>query len=343
MNKNLKKLISKSSVAGLCTLTLLSSTASIAFANTLNEALPSVSMIAATSSSQSGLYIIQSTPLHSTETVITGNLPNFTNIEDKAFSDEVNGIVSKFYDDTIDKVKALKTQGVNPTVNFSYTVTGDSKYLSVIMHSSINPGNTASDDVKTIVLDQNSYKLYSLLDILGPNGYKVANKYISDQIKANPDYYLKSPEGFNGANSATNFYIDNGRNLVIIFSKYEISPGYVGNPEFKINLDEYKNIGLPPESFFSENNITMVPLDKSAIFGQTVKLINKSCANITYGKIKYSIKAYVNNYNGKKLETAPVLKNNVLYVPVSYYEQLVDTFYNVSPTVVTLSKLMNSN
>ncbi len=288
------------------------------------------------------LYIIEGKYLHSTNTTITGNIPYFSNISDKAFSDKVNGIISKFYEDTIKKAEDAKKQGVNPTVNFNYSATdGSSKYFCIIMHSSINYGNTSTDDIKTIVLDSNIYKLYSLTDILGPNAYKIVDKVISRVIKASPELYLKPPEGFKGSNSATNFYID-GRDLVVIFNKYEISPGYVGNPKFTLDLNTYLSIGLPKGSYYVKNKITMVPLvNISKIFKQTVKLNSKTNVTLTYEDKNYTLACGINNYNGKRLEYAPQLKNDVIYVPISYFETICGISYNIMKDgTINFSKLM---
>ena len=37
-----------------------------------------------------------------------------------------------------------------------------------------------------------------------------------------------------------NFYFDNDGNLVIVYSKYEVAPGYMGCPEIVIDKDDFE-------------------------------------------------------------------------------------------------------
>lgn len=37
-----------------------------------------------------------------------------------------------------------------------------------------------------------------------------------------------------------NFYSDNDGNLVIVYSKYEVAPGYMGCPEIVIDKDDFE-------------------------------------------------------------------------------------------------------
>ena len=73
----------------------------------------------------------------------------------------------------------------------------------------------------------------TLSGLLG-EGYKARlDADILAHMKKEPEkYFLKD---YKGTLQEQTFYIENGE-LVIVFPKYSIAPGYVGSPEFRFNL-----------------------------------------------------------------------------------------------------------
>ncbi|HOF03236.1 MAG TPA: DUF3298 and DUF4163 domain-containing protein [Atribacterota bacterium] len=60
---------------------------------------------------------------------------------------------------------------------------------------------------------------------------------IGEQEKDENLIYFSGEEGFNSISDDQDFYIQDN-NLVILFQRYEIAPGYMGTPEFKISFQE---------------------------------------------------------------------------------------------------------
>ncbi|MBT2284340.1 DUF3298 and DUF4163 domain-containing protein [Paenibacillus polymyxa] len=77
-----------------------------------------------------------------------------------------------------------------------------------------------------------------LEDLLGSNYKEKLDADILTQMRKDPDQYFL--EEFKGTLTEQSFYIEKGE-LVIVFPKYSIAPGYVGSPEFRFNL---KNASL---------------------------------------------------------------------------------------------------
>ncbi|WP_339224106.1 DUF3298 domain-containing protein [Paenibacillus sp. FSL H8-0332] len=73
----------------------------------------------------------------------------------------------------------------------------------------------------------------TLEDLLGSNYKEKLDADILAQMRKNPDQYFL--EEFKGTFTEQSFYIEKGE-LVIVFPKYSIAPGYVGSPEFRFNL-----------------------------------------------------------------------------------------------------------
>lgn len=80
----------------------------------------------------------------------------------------------------------------------------------------------------------------TLEDLLGKNYIETANQRIEQQmkerVKENPDNMYFTPEegGFETIGENTRFYINEKKNPVIVFDKYEIAPGSMGIQEFEI-------------------------------------------------------------------------------------------------------------
>lgn len=96
-------------------------------------------------------------------------------------------------------------------------------------------------------LDLLNGKNVVLSDLLGNNYIDVANvqivRQMKERVKTNPDsiYWGVTDEGasqgfdgFTSVDETTDFYINAAGNPVIVFDKYEIAPGFMGEQEFEI-------------------------------------------------------------------------------------------------------------
>lgn len=95
-------------------------------------------------------------------------------------------------------------------------------------------------------IDLETGKELTLRDLLGPDYVEIATAEIKSQIeqrtKTDPDqlfydYGKEEPEGVKGFEKLSEnqmFYINKEGNVVIVFEKYSIAPGYMGCPEFVI-------------------------------------------------------------------------------------------------------------
>ncbi len=290
----------------------------------------------------SALYKLEDQTLHSTMNTVTGTLPKITNISDKDFDTQITGIIDGFFNKVMQS--ANPGEAPYPPVNFSYETFSNEKYFSIVLFGSVNHLNTGSTVVQTIVLDQKSYKLYALTDILGPSANGVSEKFISADMKNNPDKYLKDtvpPE----VTPATPFYMDNDSNLVFIFDKYAITPGFEGTPRLVFPMKDYMHIGLPLENTYLNGKIRMVPLRKVLEMFHVPVYWNSttSTAVVRAGGESCSLKVGLNDYNGKELPIAPEIKYGRTYVPIEFIEEYCGISFSVSGNNLVLSKLLNQD
>ncbi|MEG0805574.1 MAG: RsiV family protein [Lachnospiraceae bacterium] len=89
-------------------------------------------------------------------------------------------------------------------------------------------------------LDITNGKYIELKDVLGDDYIDKANKQIQEQLEervkedSNLQFFTKEEGGFSTIHQSEQFYINENGNPVIVFDKYEIAPGYMGEVEFEI-------------------------------------------------------------------------------------------------------------
>lgn len=90
-------------------------------------------------------------------------------------------------------------------------------------------------------LDTTTMQYVTLEELLGKNYIDTANTQINQQIKqrqenGNDIFFTQEEGGFETISKEQNFYINSAGNVVIVFGKYEIAPGTMGNVEFEITV-----------------------------------------------------------------------------------------------------------
>ncbi|MCL2351314.1 MAG: stalk domain-containing protein, partial [Firmicutes bacterium] len=228
----------------------------------------------------------------------------------------------------------------NAGVYFTYDVITTTEYTSVVIHTSVNPGNTSSDRVTTFVLNTTAsdggekYRIYTLEDLLGPNAYKLANSAISKGIAAaDPGSYFTGGDGFDGLYSDPSFYVDQDGNAVIIFDKYSIAPGVMGTPAFAIPLGNVVNIAFDAADTLTVDGAALVPLRRVAeALGYAVAWDGGSqTVTMTKGDKASAVKIGDAAFNGGDLTAAPVIHNGLTYIPVAFAELGLGGCYQVNP------------
>ncbi len=200
-------------------------------------------------------------------------------------------------------------------------------------------GGTSMPRIDTYnVKNTSSAERVTLSDLLGENYKKKLDADILTKMKNEPEKYFF--EEYKGTSEEQTFYMERG-NLVIIFPKYSIAPGYVGSPEFRFNLNEYPTMSNKPEGvamlhlnkvakYTNKKGMLMVSLRDVANqlnyevnWNQRTKTadIKKGAqwTSVTLGKDSY----FFAKMAPKALGSAPVLQHNKVYVPVTFVSQIL--------------------
>ena len=126
----------------------------------------------------------------------------------------------------------------NIKITVSYEIKQqNSDYLSFIVRGVENWSN-AFNESRYYNLDLSTGKTVTLKDMLGDNYVELANRDIGEQIadrqRAGEVFFTAEEGGFTGISEDAKFYINENNRPVIVFEKYEIAPGSLGEIEFAI-------------------------------------------------------------------------------------------------------------
>lgn len=120
----------------------------------------------------------------------------------------------------------------------------NNQYLSFVI-SKTETKASAYTEFFCYNIDLETGKELTLQDMLGPDYKEIASQVIRAEIdrrSQDPDnVYFDGTDGIKGFQSITSdqrFYINENGNPVVIFEKYEIAPGYMGQQEFEIPMPQ---------------------------------------------------------------------------------------------------------
>ncbi|MBR1444421.1 MAG: copper amine oxidase N-terminal domain-containing protein [Firmicutes bacterium] len=258
---------------------------------------------------------------------ISGSIPVVKNLTNPMFQYKVNAAITDIYDLKTAEAAERKVR----LLKFSHDSFFENGILSVIVYSTnVVSGETV---VRTVVVNTKVNAFSSINGILGGNGIKYAKKTVENAI--NNDKKIKYTSDAN-VDEYTPFYFRN-RAIVVMFNAGEITYVSKGVRYFSVPASNMKNAIIPSSQYYvkSSYNVKMIPLRQTVeSFGYTVGWDaakgsitvngNDTTSLLTPGKNNY-----IKNKISKRLEFAPEIKNGITYVPISYFEEVLDMLFSV--------------
>lgn len=186
-------------------------------------------------------------------------IPVIKGLSDVKYQEELNHLIKSNIEKEIEEFKinsknSMKAlEKLEPVLFIDYEAKSNGDILSFVISSYTYLGGANGISRKDYYnIDTKENKALELKDLFKENeDYKSLinteiNRQIKEQILDETKAYFEGNEGFKSIKDNQDFYIDKDGNLVIAFDKYEIAPGYMGHPEFKI---------LKEEELLSFNNV----------------------------------------------------------------------------------------
>ncbi|MDE7208127.1 MAG: anti-sigma-V factor rsiV [Lachnospiraceae bacterium] len=127
----------------------------------------------------------------------------------------------------------------NITISVDYEIKSESNdYLSFVIYG--YESWLSSEAVAYYYnLNVHTMQYVTLEELLGEDYVDFVNAEIKQQIKnrqgnGNDVFFTQEEGGFESISEDQNYYINHAGNVVIVFEKYTIAPGFMGNVEFEI-------------------------------------------------------------------------------------------------------------
>ena len=166
----------------------------------------------------------------------------------------------KLYDDFMKEIDELKKADMDEAhmgIASGYEVKTDTDKLLVIGRYVVNTAGSSSTTIKYDTIDKQNKVLITLPSLFKDEAYiDIISENIKAQMKEqmkdeNNVYWLEDEmmgdENFSKIDKDQSFYITKDNQLVIAFDKYEVAPGYMGNPEFIIPSELLKDVLVSEE------------------------------------------------------------------------------------------------
>lgn len=150
----------------------------------------------------------------------------------------------KLYEEFNKEIEDLKAAGGGHLgVDSGYEVKTDNDSILSIRRYVVNTVGSSSTTFQYDTIDKQEQVLITLPSLFKDDSYiKIISQNIKEQMqqqmeKDKDKYYWLNDEmidNFEKIKQDQGFYISNNGKLIISFDKYEVAPGYMGNPEFEI-------------------------------------------------------------------------------------------------------------
>ena len=141
------------------------------------------------------------------------------------------------------------------SVGTSYEVKTDTDSIYSIVYSKYETAGSSDIQYKAYTIDKKNQAVVTLNSLFKDNSYIdiISNnikEQMSEQMKTDNSkvYFIDSSDdtddNFDKIKADQTFYINSDGNIVILFNKYDVAPGYMGAPEFVIPTNVVSNILL---------------------------------------------------------------------------------------------------
>ena len=280
---------------------------------------------------------------------VTGEIPDGRFVEDRglraALTNRFAAQASAFSQQH--QASALE---IDHSVEFFVSQSGDGadQYVSVVLTMEAT-SVTVTRAVATTVINVNTNSIVTL-DEYNINARRLINTHIRAKITANPRGFVSN---FNGIDAGHPFYLDGDR-LVIPFGSAEIIPAERAIHEIELSLEGIRELRLADGFFFqlpAEQYKTIMVRLRTVLeyFDYGINLDEDTGETIiTAGerevsRLQVGDNAFFYRRSAvRELESAPVLRNNLTYVPLSFFDEIMGmaTTVNLEDGIITISRYM---
>ncbi len=252
-------------------------------------------------------------------------------IDDKANDEKLaQALNDKIMEIHAEKLRIAKKNNIKK-IEFDYDYKESNNCGTILFISKIT-ALTTKEEITTINFDIETGEILTLYDFLGVNALQIVNRIVLDEMRKSPDRYNAE---FDGVSNNQNFFIED-EDIVLVFNENEIAFAAEGIVKIRVNLNAVKNVVISDYRILKDYyELKMIPLREVCTgFGYNVSwnLAAKSVV-VTRGDFTANITIDKNLYSkgknaARSLESAPLLIDGVCFVPLSFFELMLDASYS---------------
>ncbi len=275
----------------------------------------------------------QSIKINVTSTSVDGR-ENQTNVKGTKPQVTSNDISTNAINEKIDSIYSQQTKVAAgdraKSITYSFEEYQSNGYVSIVILSEVQNA-TESQYADVVNFSVSSGEIVRLSDVLGGKTIDVVNKYVNEQIKTTKKY-----DKVVTITNDSDFYI-NDSNIMLIFDAYTLSQNQTNVARMPVDLSKITSYKLPSSQYYVREtfNIRMIPLRKvceGLYYNVSWNSNNKSFSvsdDKTTSTGAINSNTYTVNNRRVRLEYKPDLSNGTLYVPISYFTDVLDLSYKV--------------
>jgi len=216
------------------------------------------------------------------------------------------------------------------TLTFDYEIYFSDPYLSIILTSTAASASSKTE-VVSINFNVNSGEFVSATDVVGSHVVQLADRLLVEMIRRNPERYNPN---FTGMQAAQPFSITNNE-ITFWFNEFQLTPGIEGITPLSLSLRNINEETLAPNDYHVRPggfNLKMVPV-RRIVEAMGYRLVwhpeTRSSTIHFNDELIIEIIPEVNDYLRseqrftRSLETAPVIIGTTMYVPISFFDQIL--------------------
>ena len=247
----------------------------------------------------------------------------------------LNEDIEAAVDSMIESTRRLRAR----SITFDYEIFATAEVISVVIHATTR-AVTERASVTSINFDPHTGVRLTLTEAMGMDITPLAEGKIADMIRRDPATYYAA---FSAPPTGQAFYITDNA-LVLLFDEFQLSsaPGAareivlirdnikfftIAYEDYRLSQDRYGIMMMPLRQIllgmgYTDDDFVWDPLTKEA----TVMRNDRPMATLTAWENNFLLSGILQ----RSLEAAPELINGVMYVPISFFDQILGfTAYHI--------------
>jgi len=250
-------------------------------------------------------------------------------------SDNLSTVLNRQINETINQKVAAAKESRARRIDFDWISYSSEGINSILIRTTITT-TVSRAEVNSFNYTLNGSRLVGVNDILGTNGLQIASKVISQRIRSEPERFYAN---FPGLRDSDAFYVS-GNEIFFLFDAFQIAPGSEGIVDFSLRMNNIRHsrpIRRNSDYWIDNTNYSLKMVSLRAVsdeLGYTIAWDPASRAvTVRRGDVTVSLRNGQNIYTisrpgapnqTRSLEAAPRIRNGVTYVPISFFDQILD-------------------